>query len=95
MLTLNPATMLAEPPHSKTKVLWVDLFNPTDEEKADAEGRFVLAQPPSMAARALTGDGGLGASGSNDPAVGNRACEGHEISRACGHTVRIALPPCP
>jgi hypothetical protein len=26
MLTLNPATMHAEAPHSKTKVLWVDLW---------------------------------------------------------------------
>jgi magnesium transporter len=45
MLTLYPASVRAEPPHPKTKVLWVDLFDPTDEEKADVEGKFSLELP--------------------------------------------------
>lgn len=74
MLTLNPATMHAEAPHSKTKVLWVDLFNPTDGKKADAEGQVVscalTAERESPAA--------LGAAVSSD-----RSCSGFRSTSLC------------
>ena len=45
MLTLYPTSALAEPSHPQRSVLWVDLFDPADEEKAEVEGKFNLKLP--------------------------------------------------
>ena len=45
MLTTYPAAAREEPLHATRKVLWIDLLDPTDEEKASVETKFGLELP--------------------------------------------------